>query len=115
MRAEGEKASMVHGALCTIKLGTDDSSLLMLFNSIIVTHNGLTHSNSCYLHLVREKSQLINFSPKRKHLFADKVFENDGPSVRIKNLCPTRWTARTAAIESVLKKSTKLLWNNGGY
>ena len=31
--------------------------------------------------LVREISQLINFSPKRKHLFADKVFENDGPSV----------------------------------
>ena len=55
--------------------------------------------------LVREISQLINFSPKQKHLFADEVFENDGPSVGIKNLCPTRWTARAAAIEAVLQSS----------
>lgn len=62
--------------------------------------------------LVREISQVINFSPKRKHLFADKVFENDGPSVGIKNLCPARWTARAAAIEAVLQSS---YGNNGRY
>ena len=53
--------------------------------------------------IVREIVQLIKYSPKRKHLFAEKLFDSEGPSTGIKPLCPTRWTARTAAFEAVIK------------
>ena len=52
---------------------------------------------------MREIVKLINYSPKRKHLFSEKHFDSEGPSTTgIKPLCPTRWTARTAAIEAVI-------------
>ena len=56
------------------------------------------------LDTVREIGKLIKFSPKRSHLFNQKLVEADSDSVvTIKSLCMTRWTARTSAIEAVLK------------
>ena len=56
------------------------------------------------LDTVREIGKLIKFSPKRSHLFNQKLVEADSDSVvTIKLLCVTRWTARTSAIEAVLK------------
>ena len=46
------------------------------------------------LDLVREIVQLINYSPKRKHLFSQKLLESDGPKGGLKPLCPTRWTVK---------------------
>uniref|UniRef100_A0A1X7TXD7 Uncharacterized protein n=1 Tax=Amphimedon queenslandica TaxID=400682 RepID=A0A1X7TXD7_AMPQE len=51
---------------------------------------------------VREISNLIRYSPKRLHLFSNKL-DNSYEGVTLKPLCPTRWTARTAALEAVLK------------
>ncbi len=61
------------------------------------------------LELVREITKLIKFSPKRLHLFASKLKESDDSTVSLKSLCPTRWTARTAAIDSILKDYS-ILW-----
>ena len=56
------------------------------------------------LDTVREIGKLIKFSPKRSHLFNQKLIEADSESVvTIKSLSTTRWTARTSAIEAVLK------------
>ena len=56
------------------------------------------------LDTVREIGKFIKFSPKRSHLFNQKLVEADSDSVvTIKSLCVTRWTARTSAIEAVLK------------
>ena len=56
------------------------------------------------LDTVQEIGKLIKFSPKRSHLFHQKLFEADSESVvTVKSLCTTRWTARTSAIEAVLK------------
>ena len=52
--------------------------------------------------LAREIVKLIKFSPKRKHLFSEKILESDGPKGGIKPLCPTRWTVRTEAINAIL-------------
>ncbi len=55
------------------------------------------------LDLVREIVKLIKYSPKRSHLFSEKLTESqDFGVVTLKPLCPTRWTARTAAIGAVL-------------
>ena len=54
--------------------------------------------------IVREIVKLINYSPKRKALFASKLCEQDQQGSSIKPLCPTRWTVRTAALESVLNQ-----------
>ena len=44
--------------------------------------------------IIREIVKLINFSPKRKTLFLDKVLEhNHAAGGTIKPLCPTCWTA----------------------
>ena len=51
--------------------------------------------------IVREIAQLINYSPKRKHLFSEKLLDSETPG--IKPLCPTTWTARTSAIEAVIR------------
>ena len=51
---------------------------------------------------VREISNLIRYSPKRLHLFSSKLHNSD-EGVTLKPLCPTRWTARTPALEAVLK------------
>ncbi len=56
------------------------------------------------LDTVRAIGKLIKFSPKRSHLFNQKLIEADSESVvNVKSLCATRWTARTSAIEAVLK------------
>jgi len=57
------------------------------------------------LDVVKEMCQLIKFSPKRSHLFSEKLKQCDSSSVgvNIKLLCLTRWTARHGAFEAVLK------------
>ena len=47
-------------------------------------------------------SQLIRFSPKRAHLFQSMQSQITPGAPSIKPLCPTRWTVRTSAIESIL-------------
>ena len=42
---------------------------------------------------------LIRFSLKRSHLFST----GSSGGVVLKPLCPTRWTARTAAIDAIVK------------
>ena len=59
---------------------------------------------------VREISKLIRFSPKRLHLFSSKLQEAGDSTVNLKPLCPTRWTARTAAIDAILKDYSWKSW-----
>ena len=56
------------------------------------------------LDVVKEITQLIKFSPKRSHLFSEKLkqCESDSRGVNIKLLCLTRWTARHSALEAIL-------------
>lgn len=62
------------------------------------------------LETVREIAKLINFSPKRSHLFKEKLMQSEHlGGVSLKPLCPTRWTARTAAFEAVLKDYSTLI------
>lgn len=63
------------------------------------------------LDIVKEISQLIKFSPKRSHLFSEKLkqCESSDPVVNVKLLCATRWTARHGAFEAVLKDYTILM------
>ena len=49
-----------------------------------------------------ELSQLIRFSPKRAALFEQLQSQLSTATPSIKPLCPTRWTVRTAAINSVI-------------
>ena len=44
------------------------------------------------MHIVREIVGLINCSPKRTHLFNEKLMQSEGPKYGIKPLCPTQWT-----------------------
>jgi len=54
---------------------------------------------------------LIIYSPKRSHLFATKLLqEENSASVKLKSLCLTRWTARTGAINAI----TKVIRSLGG-
>ena len=57
------------------------------------------------LDTVSQISKLINYSPKRKHLFSEIQMANEGQEATsgIKPLCMTRWTVRTEAIHAVLK------------
>ena len=55
------------------------------------------------LDLVMELAQLIRFSPKRSSLFESLKAQLSPGSPSLKPLCPTRWTVRTAAINSVLE------------
>ena len=48
--------------------------------------------------------QLINKSPKRKHLFSEKLTNHESVHKGIKPLCPTRWTVRAEALDAVLKQ-----------
>ena len=57
------------------------------------------------LDIVMEISQLIRYSPKRTRLFQSVQAQLVTASPTLKLLCPTRWTARTAAIHSVLLNS----------
>ena len=61
------------------------------------------------LDTVKEIAKLIKFSPKRSHLFSDKLAQPENSGITIKPLCPTRWTARTEAIEAVLKDYSILI------
>jgi len=59
--------------------------------------------------VVREIVGLIKFSPKRTHLFNEKLLQSDGPRCGIKPLCPTRWTVRTEAMQAVIKQYSVLM------
>ena len=62
------------------------------------------------LDIVREIGKLIKYSPKRSHLFSQKLAEADSDSVvTVKSLCTTRWTARTTAIDAILKDYSILM------
>ena len=58
--------------------------------------------------ITREIAKLINFSPKRSHLFNEKLAQEEH-GVSLKPLCPTRWTVRTVAIEAILKDYSVLM------
>ena len=60
------------------------------------------------LELCREIINLIRFSPKRLHLFSSNL-QASGSGTTLKPLCPTRWTARTAAIDAILKDYVLLM------
>ena len=59
--------------------------------------------------VVKEINKLINYSPKRKTLFGQKLVEHDKDGGTIKPLCPTRWTVRTAALHSVLSQYQEVM------
>ncbi|XP_035690920.1 zinc finger MYM-type protein 1-like [Branchiostoma floridae] len=61
--------------------------------------------------LAREIDKLINYSPKRKTLFTQLASGADSStsSGTIKPLCPTRWTVRTGALESILANYSTLM------
>ena len=63
------------------------------------------------LETVREISNLIRYSPKQCHLFSSKLSQasDNQSTVSLKPLSQTRWTARTAALEAVLKDYEILL------
>ena len=61
------------------------------------------------LDMVKEIGKLIQFSPKRHHLFSLKFQQASDSGVSLRILCPTRWTARTAAIDTILKDYGVLL------
>ena len=58
------------------------------------------------LDLVIELSQLIRYSPKRSTLFETLQSQLSPQSPSLKPLCPSRWTVRTAAINSVISNYT---------
>ena len=61
------------------------------------------------LHLVMGLGQLIRFSPKQCTLFEAFQAEMTPGAPTLKPLCPTRWTVRTKAIDSVLRNYSVLL------
>lgn len=62
------------------------------------------------LSVAKELHNLIKLSPKRLAIFQHLQKESSSPSSpSIKPLCPTRWTVRTAAVDSVLTNYLVLL------
>lgn len=68
------------------------------------------------LQFIAELVQLIKFSPKRSSLFnavrqSISIVDNESPSASpsLRTLCPTRWTVRHSAIDSILKNYTALI------
>ena len=61
------------------------------------------------LDIVKEIAQFIKFSPKRSHLFLEKLEQPDCTGVAVKALCNTHWIARTEAIVAILKDYLILL------
>ena len=57
--------------------------------------------------------QLIRFSPKRLSLFdslrKDIALQGDGSTPSLRVLCPTRWTVRHTAINSILRNYQVLI------
>ena len=56
------------------------------------------------LDIVCEIVQLINKSPKRKHLFSEKLITHDSVLKGLKPLHPTRWTVGAEAMDAVIKQ-----------
>ena len=52
--------------------------------------------------------QLIRFSPKRSYLFQSMQSQITPGAPSLKPLCPTHWTVRTGAIQSILINYTVL-------
>lgn len=52
---------------------------------------------------VNEILKLIRASPKRSQLFNNMKLETSPETLTLRKLCPTRWTMRTASIDSILK------------
>ena len=63
------------------------------------------------LETVQEISDLIGYSPERLHFFFSKLSQisENHSVVTLKPLSQTRWTARTVAIEAVLKDYSVLM------
>ena len=60
------------------------------------------------MEVCREITNLIRYSPKRLHLFSSNLTSSSS-GVSLKPLSTTRWTARTAAIDAILKDYTVLM------
>ena len=60
------------------------------------------------LDTVRDIVKLINYSPKHKTLFSEKLHDHSVScnSSDLKPLCPTRWTVRAEAIDAIIKQYT---------
>ena len=61
------------------------------------------------IEIVKEVGKLILYSPKRLHLFSSTLQLASDSGVSLKLLYPTRWTARTVAINARLKEYNVLL------
>ena len=96
LKEEEEAALPVHCLAHSLNLCLQDAG-----RKIQVIHNGMD--------VVKEIVKLIKFSPKRKTLFSYKLQDNDQPGGTIAPLCPTCWTCRTAALESVIKHYTTIM------
>ena len=59
--------------------------------------------------IAKKIDKLINYSPKRKHLFSTMVTESEEEGATIKLLCPTYTTCHTAAPESVLDQYQQIM------
>ena len=59
-----------------------------------------------------EITKLLKYSPRRKNLFNDIKEEMEPGSPGIRSLCPTRWTVRADAMQSIIKnyKILQELW-----
>ena len=104
---------------------TEVAARILIENNAAIPVHCLAHSlNLCLqgvgksiislrnaLESVKEISNLIRFSPKQLHLFLSKLeqVEEDETVVKLKPLCTTWWTARTGAIEAILKDYRLLL------
>lgn len=55
------------------------------------------------LDIVWEIAKLIKYSPKRSHLFSEKLAQADNSEINIKPLCPTWWTAQMRVVDAVLE------------
>ena len=61
------------------------------------------------IEIVKEVGKFILYSPKRLYLFSSTLQQAPDSRVSLKLLCPTRWTARTVATNSILKDYNVLL------
>ena len=63
------------------------------------------------LDAVRETSKFVNFSPKSSHLFEEKLKQSEQGGITIKTFFSTRWTVRTAALETIIKDYSIMIKN----
>ena len=61
------------------------------------------------LDIVNEILKLIKNSPKRSEVFKSIKADECPDTPQLRNLCPTRWTMRTASIDSILKNYAALI------